>query len=264
MGYLVQMAGLAVQNFLSAATGIVVAIALIRGFARHTAQAIGNFWVDVTRSTLYVLLPLSIVLALVLASQGVIQNFAGYKDATTVETITYETSEAGCRWQCGQGRCRQCRDRKRHDPDADAADGAGGLPGIHQGTGHQRWRVLQRQLFPSLRESDAADQPAGNRRDPAHPVRPHLYLRQDGRRYAAGLGLAGRHADTAGKPDPGGLLQRAARQPAGRGPGNRPGRQWHAARRQHGGQGDPLRHCGLGRIRGGHDGDFLRRRQHDA
>jgi potassium-transporting ATPase potassium-binding subunit len=84
MGYLVQMAGLAVQNFLSAATGIAVAIALIRGFSRHTAETIGNFWVDVTRATLYVLLPLSVLLALVLASQGVIQNFSGYKDATTL------------------------------------------------------------------------------------------------------------------------------------------------------------------------------------
>jgi K+-transporting ATPase ATPase A chain len=90
MGYLVQMAGLAVQNFLSAATGIAVAVAVIRGFVRHSAQTIGNFWVDVTRSTLYVLLPLSVALALVLASQGVIQNFAGYQDATTVETLTYQ------------------------------------------------------------------------------------------------------------------------------------------------------------------------------
>ncbi len=90
MGYLVQMAGLAVQNFLSAATGIVVAIAVIRGFARHTVKTIGNFWVDVTRSTLYVLVPLAAVLALVLVSQGVIQNFDGYKDATTVEKLTYQ------------------------------------------------------------------------------------------------------------------------------------------------------------------------------
>src|SRR5450631_3784453 len=90
MGYLVQMAGLAVQNFLSAATGIVVAIALIRGFARHTVKAIGNFWVDITRATLYVLLPIAAVLALVLVSQGVIQNFDGYKDATTVERNTYQ------------------------------------------------------------------------------------------------------------------------------------------------------------------------------
>jgi potassium-transporting ATPase potassium-binding subunit len=84
------MAGLAVQNFLSAATGIAVAIALIRGFVRHSAQTIGNFWVDVTRATLYVLLPLSALFALVLASQGVIQNFAAYKDATTIEKLTYQ------------------------------------------------------------------------------------------------------------------------------------------------------------------------------
>ena len=90
MGYLVQMAGLAVQNFLSAATGIVVAIALVRGFVRHTAQAIGNFWVDVTRATIYVLLPLAAVFALVLVSQGVIQNLDGYKDATTIEQLTYQ------------------------------------------------------------------------------------------------------------------------------------------------------------------------------
>ncbi len=90
MGYLVQMAGLAVQNFLSAATGIAVAIALIRGFTRHTTNTIGNFWADVTRAALYVLLPLSALLALALASQGVIQNLAAYKDATTVENITYQ------------------------------------------------------------------------------------------------------------------------------------------------------------------------------
>ena len=90
LGYLVQMAGLAVQNFLSAATGIVVAIALVRGFARHTVRTIGNFWVDITRSTLYILLPLAVVLALVLASQGVVQNFAGYKDVTTLEATSYQ------------------------------------------------------------------------------------------------------------------------------------------------------------------------------
>ena len=90
MSYLTQMAGLAVQNFLSAATGIVVAVALIRGFARHSARTIGNFWVDITRCTLYILLPLSTVLALFLVSQGVVQNFSAYKDVTTIETLTYQ------------------------------------------------------------------------------------------------------------------------------------------------------------------------------
>ena len=89
MSYLTQMAGLAVQNFLSAATGIVVAVALTRGFARQSAKVIGNFWVDVTRATLYVLLPISIVLAILLVGQGVVQNFSVYKDVATVETLIY-------------------------------------------------------------------------------------------------------------------------------------------------------------------------------
>ncbi len=98
MSDLTQMAGLAVQNFLSAATGIVVAVALIRGLARHSAKAIGNFWTDVTRVTVYVLLPISFVLALALVSQGVIQNFRGYQDVTMLQPVTYpqqKTAAAG-------------------------------------------------------------------------------------------------------------------------------------------------------------------------
>src|SRR6185437_13713124 len=90
MSYLTQMVGLAVQNFLSAATGIAVVIALIRGFVRHTAQSIGNFWTDITRATLYILVPLAILFALLLASQGVVQNFSAYKDVPTLETLAYQ------------------------------------------------------------------------------------------------------------------------------------------------------------------------------
>jgi potassium-transporting ATPase potassium-binding subunit len=90
MGYLTQMAGLTVQNFLSAASGIVVAIALVRGLARHSVQTIGNVWSDLTRATLYVLLPIAVVLALALVSQGVIQNFSPYKGLTTVEPLSYQ------------------------------------------------------------------------------------------------------------------------------------------------------------------------------
>src|ERR1700757_839025 len=85
MGYLVQMAGLTVHNFVSAATGIALALALIRGFARREAKAIGNFWVDLTRTTLYVLLPLSIVIGLFFVWQGMPQNLGAYIDATTLE-----------------------------------------------------------------------------------------------------------------------------------------------------------------------------------
>ena len=88
MSYLVQMAALAVQNFVSAAAGIAVAIAFIRGFARHETDKIGNFWVDLTRCTIYVLIPIAIVAALVLCSQGAIQNFHPYTVAKTVEGAT--------------------------------------------------------------------------------------------------------------------------------------------------------------------------------
>ena len=87
MSYLTQMAGLAVHNFLSAATGMAVLVALIRGFARHNAETIGNFWADLVRSTLYVLLPLATVLALVLVSQGVVQNFDGYQKVSLAEPV---------------------------------------------------------------------------------------------------------------------------------------------------------------------------------
>jgi K+-transporting ATPase ATPase A chain len=85
MSYLSQMAGLTVQNFVSAAVGIVLAIVLIRGFSRRSAQTVGNFWVDLVRTTLRILLPLSFIMALVLVWQGVPQNLQPYIDATTVE-----------------------------------------------------------------------------------------------------------------------------------------------------------------------------------
>lgn len=84
MSYLTQMLGLNVQNFVSAATGVAVVVALTRGLARRTAVAIGNFWADMVRSVLYVFLPLSVVLAVVLVSQGVVQNFNDYAQATTL------------------------------------------------------------------------------------------------------------------------------------------------------------------------------------
>ena len=85
MGYLVQMAGLTVQNFVSAATGVALALALVRGFAKRQASTIGNFWVDFTRCVLYLLLPISFIAALFFVWQGVPQNLGAYVDATTLE-----------------------------------------------------------------------------------------------------------------------------------------------------------------------------------
>jgi K+-transporting ATPase ATPase A chain len=95
MSYLTQMLALSVQNFLSAATGIVVVIALVRGFAARSSASIGNFWVDLTRVTAYVLVPLSLVFAVFLVSQGVIQNFLPYKDVTTLEVTNYQQPRNG-------------------------------------------------------------------------------------------------------------------------------------------------------------------------
>ncbi len=88
MAHLTQMSGLAVQNFVSAAVGIAVAVALVRGLTRRRSETIGNFWVDLTRITTRVLVPLAAVVAIVLVSQGVVQNFAGFTEASTVEGAT--------------------------------------------------------------------------------------------------------------------------------------------------------------------------------
>jgi K+-transporting ATPase ATPase A chain len=90
MSYLSQMLGLTVQNFVSAATGMAVLVALIRGFARRSAQTIGNFWVDLTRTTLYILLPLAFVVAMVLVSQGVVQTVKPYATAAVVQPTEYD------------------------------------------------------------------------------------------------------------------------------------------------------------------------------
>jgi potassium-transporting ATPase potassium-binding subunit len=106
MSYLTQMLALSTQNFVSAATGIAVLVALIRGFRSRTATDIGNFWVDLTRSTLYVLLPLSLVLALLLVGQGVVQSFRPYQTASLMNPITVDepvTDAAGTAVKDAQG-----------------------------------------------------------------------------------------------------------------------------------------------------------------
>ena len=95
MSYLTQMLGLGVQNFVSAASGSAVLVALIRGFARKQAEGIGNFWADLVRSTVYILLPLSVVFALVLVSQGVVQTFDKYATVTLVQPVTFDAPKNG-------------------------------------------------------------------------------------------------------------------------------------------------------------------------
>ena len=91
MSYLTQMLGMTCQNFFSAATGIAVIFALVRGFASRSGKSIGNFWVDLVRSTLYILLPLSLALSVVFMGEGMIQNFSPYKEVTLLDQVAYET-----------------------------------------------------------------------------------------------------------------------------------------------------------------------------
>ena len=105
MSYLTQMAALAVQNFVSAAVGIAVAVAFIRGFARHTTKTIGNFWVDVTRCTLYVLLPICVLTTLFFVWQGCIQNFKAPVTAQTLEGTSAGNRAGTSRFAALRSRC---------------------------------------------------------------------------------------------------------------------------------------------------------------
>ncbi len=99
MSYLTQMAGLGVQNFLSAATGMAVLLPLIRGFTRKESGTVGNFWADLSRSVVYILLPLSFILALFLVSQGVVQTFSAYKTVSLAESVTYDNPQMDAQGQ---------------------------------------------------------------------------------------------------------------------------------------------------------------------
>ena len=163
MSYFSQMTQLAFHNFVSAAVGMALAVALVRGIARRSAGRLGNFWVDLVRGTLYVLLPLSLVLALLMVQQGVIQNFDPYLEVHTLE---------GAR--------------------ADHRDGAGGEPGGDQAARHQRRRLLQRERRASVREPDAVDQLPVDARDLRDPVGAHLAARPDGAERSGTAGRSGR------------------------------------------------------------------------
>ena len=131
MSYLTQMLVMTVQNFVSGATGIAVAFALVRGFASRLAGGIGNFWTDITRITLWVLVPLSFVFALFLVGQGVIQNLSGYQEVATVEATSYQQGKLdaqgfakfagaapGPRPQRQPVHARPAHDRRAHGPGA--------------------------------------------------------------------------------------------------------------------------------------------------
>ncbi len=154
MGYLTQMLGLAVQNFVSAATGMATVIAFIRGFVRSSAKGVGNFWVDLVRSTLYILLPLAFVVALILVSQGVVQNFKAYQAVPLLQPTTYEKPKLdsdGKPLKDAKGNpVTETIPVKEQIP----APRAGRLSNCDQAAGHERGRLFQREFRPSLRKFD--------------------------------------------------------------------------------------------------------------
>ncbi len=142
MSYLTQMAGLAYHNFVSAAVGISLAVAFIRGIARREMETIGNFWVDMTRSMLWVLLPFCIVGALVLVSQGTIQNLKPYDTAKVVDpqTIEVDKKDAAGNVVTNPDGTTAKETQVRHRSGYRA--GTACVAGIHQAVGHERRRFL--------------------------------------------------------------------------------------------------------------------------
>ena len=167
MSYLTQMFALAVQNFVSAATGMAVLVALIRGFVRKEAKGIGNFWVDLTRTTVYILLPLSLVFAIVLVSQGVLQTFDKAATVTLVQPVTYDNPKNGPDGQ-------PLKDDKGNPVTEKVTTNEQTIPlgpvasqiAIKQ-LGTNGGGYLQRQFGTSVRKPDAADQFPGDAGDPA-------------------------------------------------------------------------------------------------
>ena len=231
LSYLSQMFGLTVQNFASAAVGMAVLAAVIRGFARRGPGALGNFWADLVRITLYILLPLAIVIGLVIGSQGVVQTFD--------DPVTYQTLEArtlGATDDAGAASHPDDHPRARRVADR------------HQAARHQRRRLLQLQLGGPLREPDAAHQLPRDAGDPADPCGAHLHLRGHGGLARAGLGALRGDDDRAGGGDRHRGRLRAARwrgPPADR---RRADGVRGLHRRQHERQGAALRHRQLGAL----------------
>ena len=215
MSYLTQMAGLAVQNFLSAATGIVVAVALIRGLARHSAKAIGNFWVDLTRcDALHPAALRRCSLLLRSSPRASMQNFSAYKDVTMLETVDLPAAEDRRRRQSAQGRRRQPRHGDPDDADADPAHGSHRLAGGIKELGTNGGGFLNANSAHPYENPTAALEFPGDAGHPPHPGGADLHLRAHGGRHAPGLGGARRDGDPVHGAARDCRAQRAARQSA--------------------------------------------------
>ena len=235
MGYLVQMAGLTVHNFVSAATGIALALALIRGFVRREAKTIGNFWVDLTRCTLYVLIPISVVMALALMWQGAPQNLGAYVDATTLE---------GAKQTIAQGPIASQEAIK------ELGTNGGGFLNANSAHPYENPTPLSNLIEMVLDLRDRR--------------RAHQCLGSDGQGRAARLGDLCRDGPVVPCRCYDCLLGRVARQPRLCAIQRRFDGQRHSSGWQHGRKGGAVRPGALGFVGHGDDRHLLRRRQFDA
>ncbi len=150
MSYLSQMVALTFHNWVSAATGIAIAAALVRGIARHTANTIGNFWTDLTRVSLYLLLPICLIYSIFLVSQGMIQNFKPYTSAALLEPFTMQVPELDEGGQPVSWTRRQAHHDGPEDRYPEHRPGADGLPDSHQDARDKRRRLRQCERRTSL------------------------------------------------------------------------------------------------------------------
>ena len=265
MSYLTQMAALSVQNFVSAATGMAILLPLIRAFARQKVDTVGNFWVDLTRSTLYILLPLSLIFALVLVSQGVVQTFSGYPTVPLVESVEYDNPKLDAAGQpVKDDKGNPVTEKATQKEQVIAVGPAASQIAIKQlGTnGGGFFNVNSAHPFENPTPLSNFLEVLAILLISGGAV---LHVRQDGRRHASRLGHS--RCDDAGIRRAAGACASGAEQ-AGNpaldklGVDQTPERA--AGGRQHGRQGDPLRHRQLRSVGNGHDRGVQRLGQRDA
>ena len=250
MSYLTQMAGLAYHNFASAAVGIALAIAVIRGVSRHESKTIGNFWVDLTRCFLWVLLPVCLVGSMVLVSQGRGPEPEALHHGTARRTANRANTGTGR--QNGFANRNTASDRAR----------SYGVSRSHQNVRYQwRWLFLREQLA-SLRKSDPFHKFFRDDPDFRDSFRLDLHPRPNDEIATPRLGRLGRNDSVVSRRREYGVLGGSAWKSGAR--GSRPDGERAPLRRKHGRKRGPIRHCEFGALCDGHNGRKLRRREQHA
>ena len=264
LSYLTQMLGLTVQNFVSAATGMAILVALIRGLARRSATTIGNFWTDLVRSTLYILLPLALLLSLLLVSQGVVQTFASYQTATLLQPASYAKPVMDANGQPVLDEQGQPKTEPATATEQVLAVGPAASQIAIKQLGTNGGGFFNVNSAHPFENADALVEFPRGSRDPAHPGGALLHVRDDGRRYAPGLGAPCCDDDSPALFYSAGAMGRAKRESGFHRSGDRSGFQCRTIRREHGRERDAIRYRQLRPVVCCDDGRFKRLGKFDA